>query len=70
MIIRSDIAANVWKVEVEVGQTVGAEQVLAILESMKMEIPVEAPVAAKVVEVFIHEGQTIAEDQPMFRLEA
>jgi acetyl-CoA carboxylase biotin carboxyl carrier protein len=69
MIIRSDIAANVWKVEVEAGQAVAAEQVLAILESMKMEIPVEAPVAAKVVEVFIHEGQTISEDQPMFRLE-
>jgi acetyl-CoA carboxylase biotin carboxyl carrier protein len=69
MIVRADIAANVWKVEVAVGDQVEAEQVLAILESMKMEIPVEAPVAGTVAEVMIAEGQTIAEDQPLFRIE-
>ena len=69
MIVRADIAANVWKVEVAVGDRVEAEQVLAILESMKMEIPVEAPVAGIVAEVLIAEGQTIAEDQPLFRIE-
>jgi biotin carboxyl carrier protein len=70
MIVRADIAANVWKVEVAVGDRVEAEQVLAILESMKMEIPVEAPVAGTVAEVLIAEGQTIAEDQPLFRIES
>ena len=40
--VRSEIAANVWKVTVEVGQAVEAGATLAILESMKMEIPVEA----------------------------
>lgn len=70
MIVRADIAANVWKIEVAVGDKVEAEQTLAILESMKMEIPVEAPRAGTVAEIMIAEGQTIAEDQPLFRLEA
>ena len=69
MIVRADIAANVWKVEVAVGDRVEPEQVLAILESMKMEIPVEAPAAGTVAEVLIAEGQTIAEDQPLFRID-
>jgi len=69
MIVRSDIAANVWKIEVAVGDRVSADQTLAILESMKMEIPVEAPVAGTVAEIMIAEGQTIGEDQPLFRLE-
>ena len=41
--VRAEIAATVWKVEVEVGQAVDAEHELIILESMKMEIPVVAP---------------------------
>jgi biotin carboxyl carrier protein len=69
MIVRADIAANVWKVEVAVGDQVSADQTLAILESMKMEIPVEAPKAGVVAEIMIAEGQTIAEDQPLFRIE-
>jgi acetyl-CoA carboxylase biotin carboxyl carrier protein len=70
MIVRSDIAANVWKIEVAVGETVSADQTLAILESMKMEIPVEAPRAGLVAEIMIAEGQTITEDQPLFRIES
>jgi acetyl-CoA carboxylase biotin carboxyl carrier protein len=70
MIVKSDIAANVWKVEVAVGDRVEAEQVLAILESMKMEIPVEAPAAGTVAEVLIAEGQTIAEDQALFVIQS
>lgn len=69
MIVRSEIAANVWKIEVKAGDRVEAEQPLAILESMKMEIPVEAPAAGVVAEVLVHEGQTIGEDEPLFRLE-
>ncbi len=69
MIVRSDIAANVWKIEVSLGDAVEADQVLAILESMKMEIPVEAPKAGVVAEILIAEGETIAEDQALFRVE-
>jgi biotin carboxyl carrier protein len=49
--VRSEIAANVWQVPVAVGHIVEAGDVLVVLESMKMEIPVESPMAGRVVEV-------------------
>ena len=62
----AEIAANVWQVPAEVGQTVAAGDTIAILESMKMEIPVESPVAGKVAELRVapddqvNEGDVIA----------
>jgi biotin carboxyl carrier protein len=62
----AEIAANVWQVPVEVGQTVATGDTVAILESMKMEIPVEAPVAGTVAELRVapddqvNEGDVIA----------
>lgn len=69
MIVRAEIAANVWKIEVTIGDVVTRDQVLAILESMKMEIPVEAPAAGTLTEIMVAEGDTIAEDQPLFRID-
>lgn len=59
--MRAEMAANVWKIVVEDGAEVTVGETLVILESMKMEIPVEAEVAGKVTMV-IAEGQTIDED--------
>jgi biotin carboxyl carrier protein len=62
----AEIAANVWQGPVEVGQTVATGDTIAILESMKMEIPVEAPVAGTVTELRVtpdaqvNEGDVIA----------
>ena len=62
----AEIAANVWQVPVEVGQTVATGDTVAIPESMKMEIPVEAPVAGTVAELRVapddqvNEGDVIA----------
>jgi biotin carboxyl carrier protein len=65
MIIKSDIAGSVWKIETKAGQAVAEGEVLMILESMKMEIPVEAPAAGVVAEILVAAGQAIAEDQPL-----
>jgi predicted deacylase len=51
MDVRSEITGNVWQVHVEVGATVAAGDILLVMESMKMEISVEAPVAGVVAEV-------------------
>jgi acetyl-CoA carboxylase biotin carboxyl carrier protein len=59
--IRSDVAGSVWKVEVGVGQRVAAGDVLVIVESMKMEIPVEAPADGTVAEIRVTEGERVAE---------
>jgi acetyl-CoA carboxylase biotin carboxyl carrier protein len=59
--ICAEITGNVWKVLVKVGDTVAAGDTLVILESMKMEIPVETEDDGKVLEVRVVEGQSIDE---------
>ncbi len=53
--------AIVWKVAVQVGQEVAEGETLLILESMKMEIPVESPVAGTVSAVRVEEGASVEE---------
>jgi acetyl-CoA carboxylase biotin carboxyl carrier protein len=59
--VKSEIAGSVWKIEVAVGDSVGEEDPLLILESMKMEIPLLAPRAGIVKEILVAEGDPIAE---------
>jgi acetyl-CoA carboxylase biotin carboxyl carrier protein len=59
--VRTEVAGSVWKVEVAVGQSVAAGDALVIVESMKMEIPIEAPAAGTVVEIRVAEGERVAE---------
>ncbi|MFK3797723.1 urea carboxylase [Pseudomonas sp. NPDC088444] len=61
--IDSHIAGNLWQVQVEVGQRVEAGETLVILESMKMEIPVIAPVAGLVREVRVQPGSAVRAGQ-------
>ncbi len=62
------IVASVWKVEVAVGSEVAPGQQLAVLESMKMEIPVSAPEAGTVVEVCVEPGQIVQEGDVVVRI--
>ena len=59
--VRSEIAGSVWKIEVAVGDRVGEDDPLLILESMKMEIPLVAPRAGVVKQILVAEGEPIAE---------
>jgi acetyl-CoA carboxylase biotin carboxyl carrier protein len=68
-VIKSEVGGTVWKIDVSPGQAVGVGDVLMILESMKMEIPVEAPVAGRVGEIMVAEGDPVREDQPLLRLD-
>ncbi len=61
MKICTEVAGNVWKILVSPGQVVASGDVLAIIESMKMEIPVEAPKAGTISAVLTQEGVAIAE---------
>lgn len=61
--VRSEMMASVWKVMVSPGDVVGPEDPLVILESMKMEIPVLADDAGKVVSVEVIVGDTVHEGQ-------
>ena len=66
--IESEISGLVWKLEVAAGDAVAADQVLMILESMKMEIPVQAPSAGTVKEIRVNEGEAVTEGQTLLVL--
>ena len=61
--VTSEVTGNVWKIQAKVGDVLAEEDVIMILESMKMEIPVEAPVGGKLVELLVAEEDHVDEDQ-------
>ena len=68
--VTSEVAGNVWKVQAKVGEVLAEEDVIMILESMKMEIPVEAPVAGKLVELLVAKEDSVDEDQVVAVIES
>ncbi len=67
--IESHIAGNLWQVSVTEGTRVEAGDVLVILESMKMEIPLTAPVAGVVKEVRTQPGSPVRAGQRVVVIE-
>jgi biotin carboxyl carrier protein len=67
--VKTEITGNVWKVLVEAGASVEEDEPIMILESMKMEIPVSAPEAGKVVEIMVEPEETITEGTVVARIE-
>jgi acetyl-CoA carboxylase biotin carboxyl carrier protein len=65
----SIMAGNVWKVLVNVGDQVEEGQDVVILESMKMEIPIEAEVSGTVKEIKTAEGEFVNEGDVLVELE-
>lgn len=63
------ITGTVWKIEVREGDEVEEEQTVVILESMKMEMPVEAPEAGRVAKIAVTEGQAVEEGDVLVVLE-
>ena len=61
--VESEVTGNVWKVLLEAGAQVSEGDVIMILESMKMEIPVEAPSAGTLIEVLVVPEDQVEEDQ-------
>lgn len=59
----SEVTGNVWKIEAAVGDKLAADDTIMILESMKMEIPVEAPADGTLVELLVKEEDAVDEDQ-------
>jgi acetyl-CoA carboxylase biotin carboxyl carrier protein len=60
-VVLAEMVANVWKVLVSAGDAVREGDPLVILESMKMEIPVESPMGGTVTEVRVREGGVVQE---------
>ena len=59
--VLAEMTGSVWKLEVGEGDRVERDTVLAILESMKMEIPCASPGRGRVTDVRVAEGDSVAE---------
>jgi acetyl-CoA carboxylase biotin carboxyl carrier protein len=67
--VEAHITGTVWKIEVEIGDTVEEGDAVVILESMKMEMPVEAEDPGVVTEILCTEGQSVSEGDTLVVLE-
>ena len=66
--VSAHITGTVWKIEVKEGESVTEGQTCVILESMKMEMPVESPAAGKVEKIACKEGQAVNEGDVLLTL--
>ncbi|UOQ59831.1 biotin/lipoyl-binding carrier protein [Leucobacter rhizosphaerae] len=67
--VTAEMNATVWKITAQVGESLGAEDPIMILESMKMEIPVEAERASRLIELHVAEGESVIEGQLLATIE-
>lgn len=67
--VLAEMVANVWKIVVSVGDEVAEGDTICILESMKMEIPVEATVSGTIVEIAVAEGGVVQEGDVIATIE-
>lgn len=66
---KAEIVGNVWKIVAREGDQVGPGDTLVVLETMKMEIPVNAPVHGHVSRILVTEGQIVQEGDPVVEID-
>ena len=69
MKIKTEIQDVIWKINIKVGQKVDIGDTVVILESMKIEIPIESELRGTVKEILINEGDHVNEDQELVTIE-
>ena len=68
-ITKSHIAGNLWQIKVAIGDVVKVNDVLVIVESMKMEIAITAQVNGKISQIICTEGNPVAPGQALIIIE-
>ena len=66
--IKSEMAGTVLEIKVKVGDTVAKGQEVAVVESMKMEVPLQADVAGKVSKILKNAGDFLNEGEALIEL--
>jgi len=67
--ITAPMSGKMWKILVKVGDSVGEDDEVAILEAMKMEIPVVSPADGKVKDIKVKEGDAVEAESVIMVLE-
>ncbi|PIC86502.1 acetyl-CoA carboxylase biotin carboxyl carrier protein subunit [Sporosarcina sp. P20a] len=68
--VKATMAGTIFQIEVKEGDTVTKGQVVVILESMKMEIPLEAEVDGTVSKIHGTEGDFVDEDEVLVTIQS
>ena len=68
--VKAEITGKVWKIVTRPGQALQEEEAILIMESMKMEIPVVAPVKGTLKELLVKEGDEVSEGQELAVIES
>jgi acetyl-CoA carboxylase biotin carboxyl carrier protein len=67
--IRAPMQASIYQIMVNIGEIIKEGQELLILESMKMEIPLESPISGSVSEIYVEAGTAVNEGDLLIRLQ-
>jgi acetyl-CoA carboxylase biotin carboxyl carrier protein len=68
--VKSEIPGKVISIEVGVGDSVAEDDAVIMVESMKMEVPIPAPIGGTVAEILVTDGEAVSEGQVVARLDA
>lgn len=68
MLTKSHLTGVVFRVMVQEGDVVEKDQIVVLLEAMKMEVPVQAAVSGTVASVSVKEGDAIEEGDPILEI--
>lgn len=67
--LAAELAGTIITIERQVGDDVAIDDVILIMESMKMEIPLLAPKAGRIAEILVSDGDTVDEGQALVALD-
>ncbi len=68
--LKSEVTGSVWQIKKQPGQSVIEGDIVMIMESMKMEIPVVVEDAGTLENILVKEGESVAEGQTVAIVEA
>lgn len=67
--IKAELAGRVIAISSDIGSFVAPNDEIALIEAMKMEIPIVAPVNGKIVAILVQIDDMIEEGQSIFVVE-
>ncbi len=65
----SEVAGRVLEITAAIGDQLEAGDQILLLESMKMEIPLFAPVSGRLAAILVSEGEAVSEEQALAQIE-
>jgi biotin carboxyl carrier protein len=68
-IIEAPMVGKILKIEKQIGDRVEEDEIVLVMEAMKMEIPIVAPVSGVLSELKVSSGQAVEAEQELATIE-